>query len=150
MQTCCSRELGCGAVAVYHAQIDRDYERVQAEGSAFPARAPIDDPAFVRLRTYLRDVDLADVDSVLGNAGIAFPFAVQGRLTGALVCASRANEEGFDPDERAAVRALAARVAASLEALRSGEYALLVKAIADGAIDPEEARTRARALDAGT
>jgi GAF domain-containing protein len=106
----------------------------------------IDDPAFVRLRTYLRDVDLSDVDSALAGSGIAFPLAVQGRLNGALVVGPRESEEAYDPDERSIVRALAVRVAATLEALRAREHAELVKAIADGTIGADEARARAKTL----
>lgn len=140
------RELGAAGVAVYHALAGHDYDRVQADGGQFPDSVPIDDPAFVRLRTYVRDVDLTDIESALGNAGSAFPLAVQGRLSGALVCRPRASEEPYDPDERASVRALAARVATALEALHARELAHLVKALAEGSLDVDAARARAKAL----
>jgi len=140
------RELGADGVAIYHSKADDDYECAQADGAAFSQIVPIDDPAFVRLRTYLRDVDLADVDSLLGGAGSAFPLAVQGRLIGAIVCSPRNSQEPYDPDERTAVRSLAARVAAALAALRALEHAQLVKALAEGSITPDEARARAKTL----
>jgi GAF domain-containing protein len=140
------RELGSSGVAVYHGHSDRDYVRERSDGSTFPEGVGIDDPAFVRLRTYLRDVDLSDVDSALAKSGIAFPLAVQGRLSGALVIGPRRSDEAYDPDERAVVRALAARVAGTLEALRAREQARLVRAIADGSIGADEARSRAKTL----
>jgi GAF domain-containing protein len=140
------RELGADGVAIYRSQADGDYERAQADGAAFPQAVPIDDPAFVRLRTYLRDIDLADVDSAFGKLGSAFPLAVQGRLSGAIICGPRSSEEPYDPDERAAVRALAVRVAAALETLRARELTQLVREIADGSVDASQARARARDL----
>jgi GAF domain-containing protein len=98
------------------------------------------------LRTYLRDVNLTDVDSVLGPSGIVFPLAVRGRLTGALVCTTRASQEPYDPDERAIVRTLAISVATSLEAIRARDHAQLVCAIAQGTIDIDHARIRATEL----
>ena len=140
------RELGSSGVAVYHGHPDRDYVRERSDGMQYPESVNIDDPAFVRLRTYLRDVDLSDVDSALAGSGIAFPLAVQGRLNGALVVGPRESEEAYDPDERSIVRALAVRVAATLEALRARKHAQLVRAIADGSIGADEARSRAKSL----
>jgi len=140
------REMGPLGVAVFHSHPDRDYARERAEGAPFPETVSIDDAAFVRLRTYLRDVDLSDVDSALGNSGVAFPLAVQGRLSGALVVGPRQSDEAYDPDERGAMRAVAVRVATTLEALRAREHARLVRAIADGSIGADEARSRAQAL----
>lgn len=140
------RELGSTGVAVFHGHPDRDYVRERSDGTPFPDSVPIDDPAFVRLRTYLRDVDLSDVVSRLAKSGIAVPLAVQGRLSGAIVVRPRRSEEAYDPDERAVLRALAVRVAGTLEALRAREHARLVKAIADGSIGADEARARAKML----
>jgi len=140
------RELGSSGVAVFHRHPDSDYSSERSDGAPFPQSVPIDDPAFVRLRTYLRDVDLSDVESSLGKAGIAFPLAVQGRLSGALVVGPRQSDEAYDPDERSIVRALAVRVASTLAALRASEHAQLVKAIADGSIGADEARSRAQRL----
>jgi GAF domain-containing protein len=139
------RELGARGVAIYYTQGDR-YELVESEGGEFPPTVDVDDPAFVRLRTYLRDVNLTDVHSVLGTSGVVFPLAVRGRLTGALVCTMRPSQEPYDPDERAIVRTLAIRVATSLEAIRARDRAQLVCAIAQGTIDIDHARTRAREL----
>ena len=140
------RELGCAGVAVYQSRADGGYERTHVDGADVPPSVAVDDPAFVRLRTYLRDLDLGDVESALGAAGAVFPLAPQGRIIGAIVCGARSSEEPYDPDERAAVRALAVRVAAALEALRARDHARLVKAIADGAITGDAARARAASL----
>lgn len=139
------RELGARGAAMYYARPD-GYERTEADGSEFTSLIDVDDPAFVRMRTYLREVNLADVDSVLGSNGIAFPLVVRGQLTGALVCLMRPSQEPYDPDERAMVRALAVRVATSLEAIRARDHAQLVRAIALGTIDYERAKSRAREL----
>jgi hypothetical protein len=139
-------QLGASGVAVFHGHPGRDYVRERSDGSPFPDTVPVDDPAFVRLRTYLRDVDLSDVESALASSGVAFPLAVQGGLSGAIVVGPRRSEEAYDPDERAVVRALAVRVAGTLEALRAREHARLVKAIADGSIGADEARARAKML----
>ncbi|HET9341415.1 MAG TPA: GAF domain-containing protein [Candidatus Eremiobacteraceae bacterium] len=139
-------ELGACASAVYLADADGSYRRWSASGEDLAPNVPIDDPAFVRLRTYLRDIDLTDVDSVLGRSGCIFPLAAHGRLMGALVCGDRRSEEPYDPDERSAIRSLAARVSSALEGLRAREFGLLVRQLAEGALDADQARARARSL----
>ena len=139
-------ELGAGGAAIFLADADGPYARAAADGDPFVDSAPADDAAFVRLRTYLNEVELADVESALGRTGIAFPLAAHGRLVGALVCSGRRSEEPYDPDERSAVRSLAARIAAALEGLRAREFARLARMLADGLLDIDQARARARAL----
>jgi len=139
-------ELGANGSAIFLADADGPYRRSAASGDVFAENVPVDDPAFVRLRTYLRDFDLSDVHSVLGHGGCVFPLAAHGRLMGALVCGDRRSEEPYDPDERSAVRSLAARVSSALEGLRAREFGQLVRQLAEGAIDTDQARARARSL----
>jgi hypothetical protein len=139
-------ELDALGVAMYRATAASGYERIEADGSDSPASAPVDDPAFVRMRASLRDVDLSEVESALGTSGVVFPLATQGRVTGALLCADRASGDPYDPDERALVRSLSIRLAEVLETLRAKDLARLVTAIADGSLDPAAAQQRARAL----
>lgn len=139
-------ELGACGSAIYLADADGSYRRSARSGDDFSANIPVDDPAFVRLRTYLRDIDLADVESVLGRSGCLFPLAAHGRLMGALVCGDRRSEEPYDPDERSAIRSLAARVSSALEGLRAREFGQLVRQLAEGTLDADQARVRARSL----
>jgi GAF domain-containing protein len=139
-------ELGAAGSAVFLADSDGGYRRVATSGDAFAESVNADDPAFVRLRTHLKDFDLGDVESALGGSGCVFPLASHGRLIGALVCGSRRSEEQYDPDELGAVRSLAVSVSVALEGLRSRDFAQLVRLLADGALDADQARARARAL----
>lgn len=139
-------ELGAAGAAIYLAEGGSGYKRVIATGDGFVESVQADDPAFVRLRTYLTDIDLVDVESALGDSGCIFPLAAHGVLMGAVVCGGRKSDEAYDPDERAAVRSLAARVSVALEGLRSREFAQLARLLADGVLDAEQARARARAL----
>lgn len=140
-------ELGAEGAAIFLADGGSGYRCAASSGAPSAQFVEADDPTFVRLRTYLTDVDLADVDgSQLGRSGCIYPLAAHGRLMGALYCAERRSREAYDPDERGAVRSLAARVSAALEALRSREFAQLARLLADGALDEEQARARARSL----
>ena len=140
------RALGAGGVAIYLSRHDQDYGCAACEGAPFPEAIAIDDPLFVRLRASLRDLDEPDVDGALAGKGSAFPLAAQGRLVGAMLCGHRADDEPYDPDERAALRGLAMRLAAVIESLRAREYARLVKAIADGSVSADGAMRRAKDL----
>jgi GAF domain-containing protein len=139
-------ELGACGSAIFLADADGPYRRFAASGDEYAETVAVDDPAFVRLRTYLRDFDLVDVRSALGHGGCVFPLAAHGRLMGALVCGDRRSEEPYDPDERSAVRSLAARVSSALEGLRAREFGQLVRQLAEGAIDGDQAKARARTL----
>ncbi len=139
-------QLGAADVAVYVSRHDDDYDLAAAAGDRFPAAVPIDDPLFVRLRASLRDVDSDDVRSAIAQAFTAFPLAAHGRLIGGLICGHRADGEAYDPDERAALRALSSRLASVIEGLRAREYARLVKAIAEGSVTLERAMQRAKDL----
>jgi hypothetical protein len=98
------------------------------------------------LRTYLTEADLAEVNSALGDEGYAFAMVVRGQLVGALVSGKRANDEGYDPAERALLRGVARELAAALQVLHSADRVDLVTALADGSIDLRAAELRAKRL----
>jgi hypothetical protein len=127
---------------------DGSYRLAAAAGEK-PAADTIDadDPAFVRLRATLHAVELDDVASALGR-GVALPMALQGQLSGALVCAARASDERYDPDELEILQSLAHQLALSLAALDARESLQLMRALADGTVTPPEALERARSLAA--
>ena len=49
---------------------------------------------------------------------IAFPMIVRGELIGALVCSNKEQSEAYAPDEKEALRNMAAAVGHALDALR--------------------------------
>lgn len=130
------------------------YERIygayrllsSSDGTVLPAQADSDDPAFVRLRKSLADVDLHGLSSELGTRGYAFPLSVRGRLFGALVCGAREDDEPYSPDERELLHKVAREVAAELHLIRSRDLSQLARDIATGKVTNEEARERAREL----
>jgi hypothetical protein len=108
--------------------------------TGLPDRIDPDDPAFVRLRKRLSQVDLADIHSAMGNDAIAFAFAARGQLTGAFLCGRRKNGETYAPDEISAVQRVAHEVGAELSAIRARERAELLSGLMSGRIDLETAR----------
>lgn len=139
---------GAHSVSLY----ERDgegYRRVRARGdAASPEMVDVDDPAFVRMRATLRDLDLDDVQSALGPRGLAVPMVVRGALIGAVVLGSRTSEEPYAPDERSLLLFVAHEIAAALHAMQAKEHAELVGALATGLIDAGAAQSRARELRA--
>lgn len=136
------RVMGTRGAAIYE-RVDGSYALAAAAGlSGLPAEVEVDDPAFVRLRKHLSQVDLGEVRSVLGSDGIAFAFSVRGQLTGAFICGPRNNDETFAPDEVALVRNVIHEIGAELHAMRSREKADILAALTSGAIDLPAARLR--------
>jgi hypothetical protein len=132
--------IGASGSAVYERR-DGAYLLVGNSGlPGLPDRIDPDDPAFVRLRKRLSQVDLADVDSAMGNDAIAFAFAIRGQLTGAFLCGRRKNGETYAPDEISAVQSVAHEVGAELSAIRGRERAELLSGLISGRIDLATAR----------
>lgn len=118
-----------------------------ADGAApLAEEASVDDPAFIRMRTYLTEVDLSETPSALGAEGHAFPMAVQGTVAGALFIDRRDGDEPYDPRERELLRAVARETAAALQVIRAAEQTELLRAIADGQPADGAMRERARKL----
>jgi hypothetical protein len=113
---------------------------------SFPRTVAADDAAIARLREDMRDVELADIQSVLTGDGYGFALAVQGRLIGVLVVRGRDDAEAFDPEERGLVRALAREVAHALQAISAADQMEFIEQLAAGTIDAHTAQERARAL----
>jgi hypothetical protein len=140
------RHSGASGCAIY--ERDRDAYRLVRERGAERARPTIDadDIALVRMRATPNDVELEDVESVLGSHGLAVPMTVRGGLIGVLVLAPRVDGEPYSPDERALLRQVARDVAAALHAMQAKDHADLVGALASGLIDASAAQIRAREL----
>jgi hypothetical protein len=87
-----------------------------AEAGASPLRQPIDpnDPAFVRLRSTQRPVEVSAFHSALAGDGLLVPLSVFGSVTGMLYCRYRGSRERFDPDEVALLSRLAHELAAAI------------------------------------
>jgi GAF domain-containing protein len=140
------RHSGAGSCAIYEREGDQ-YRLVRQRGTAQnPEVVDVDDPAFVRMRATLRDVDLEDVPSTLGARGLAVPMAVRGGLIGAIVLGPRKTDEPYAPDERALLLRVAHEIAAALHAMHAKDHAELVGALATGLIDVQAAQSRARQL----
>lgn len=133
--------MGAAGAAVYERR-DGYYHLMCNSGiHALPDRIEPDDPAFVRLRARLSQVDLADVNSAVGNDAVAFALSVRGQLTGAFICGRRKNGETYAPDELATLRSVVHEVGAELSAMRSRERAELLANLMSGKIDVASART---------
>lgn len=135
------RAMGASGAALYERR-EKGYELIADGGLALPQTVDVDDAAFVRLRTRLSPVDLGDIASALGPDAVAFPLAVRGQLSGALICGRRANGEIYAPDEMRMLRDAAHEVGAELYAMRARERAELLLAVTSGAIDLDTARER--------
>jgi len=136
------RVMGARGAAIYE-RVDGRYALAAATGLAgLPAEVGVDDPAFVRLRKQLSQVDLSEVNSALDSDSIAFALAVRGQLTGAFICGPRLNGETFAPDEIAMVRNIAHEIGAELSAMRSREQAEILNALTAGTMDLPTARLR--------
>ena len=80
------RIMGARGAAIYE-RVDGCYALAASTGLAtLPAEIDVDDPAFVRLRKHLSQLDLSEVNSALGSDAFAFALSVRGQLTGAFIC----------------------------------------------------------------
>ncbi len=136
------RAMAARGAAIYE-RVDGKYSLAAASGlSALPEEVEVDDPAFVRLRKHLSQIDLSEVNSALGSDAIAFALSVRGQLTGAFVCGPRVNGETFAPDEIALLRNVVHEIGAELHAMRSREKAEILGALTSGLMDLPAARLR--------
>lgn len=136
------RVMGARGAAIYE-RVDDGYVLAAATGlGTLPAEVGVDDPAFVRLRKHLSQIDLSDVNSALGSDAIAFAFSVRGQLTGAFICGPRINGETFAPDEIALLRNVTHEIGVELHAIRSREKAEILNALTSGMMDLPAARLR--------
>jgi hypothetical protein len=139
--------LGTGGTVAY-ARDDAEYVVVARRGPrVWPARLPIDDPAFV---TPGNDTEPLDLDAVTGNAlgsdGLVYALAVGGRAVGCLAIAPRSDAQGdpYDLEETAALarvaRALAGcAVAREADAATAFVRALIVEGARAAVPDPTPA-----------
>jgi hypothetical protein len=136
------RVMGARGAAIYE-RVDGRFALAAATGLAsLPPEVGVDDPAFVRLRKQLSQIDLSEVNSALGSDAIAFALAVRGQLTGAFVCGPRLNGETFAPDEIALLRNTVHEIGAELNAIRSREQSEILNALTAGTMDLVAARRR--------
>jgi hypothetical protein len=134
------------AAAIIYERIGDTYRMTASAGEETPTQSlPVDDLAFVRMRSSRTPIDLAEVDSALGKDGIAFPLSIRGALSGALVCRRRPNGEAYAPDEIALLGGVAHEVGTEVNAIRSRVQSELLDALLGGKIDVGEARTMLRA-----
>ena len=141
------RHAGAPRVALYE-RTATTYVCVRQHGEpALPAQVALDDLAFVKLRARNAELDLDDTQSQLGRGGYAFPLMLRGSLLGALVVGQRPGEH-YAADERELLFHVAHEVGAALFALRAQESRAFVRALAQGALKPEDAR--AQAIKLGT
>jgi len=136
------RAMASRGAAIYE-RVDGAYSLSSANGlSGLPAQVDVDDPAFVRLRKHLSQVDLSEVKSALGSDATAFALSVRGQLTGAFICGPRITGETFAPDELAMLRNVIHEIGAELQAIRSREKADILNALTSGLMDLPAARLR--------
>ena len=140
------RHSGAQGVALYELR-NKIYTRVRHLGSqAFPLQVEADDLAFVNLRAGQHDVDLHERTSALARDGYVFPLSVRGELIGALVCGPRPGE-AYTSDERRLLAHVAHQAGIALHVLRMQSKAVLVDALASGALPaPSEVQSKAREL----
>jgi len=136
------RIMGARGAAIYE-RLDERYALAAASGLAtLPAEIGVDDPAFVRLRKHLSQLELSEVNSALGNDAIAFALSVRGELTGAFICGPRVNGETFAPDEIALLRNVVHEIGAELHAIRARERSEILNALTSGMMDLPAARLK--------
>ena len=139
------KHVGTPALAIYSAEGGGFRCVRQAGTSGFPEQLKGDDAAFVALRSDRKAVDLEQLGSALGEDGSVFPMLVLGNLRGAIVCRNRPGEH-FAADEKKLLTQVAREVGAAWRILRARDNEALVLALAEGALPPEAAREKARAL----
>ncbi|MDE2235094.1 MAG: hypothetical protein KGL13_08455 [Gammaproteobacteria bacterium] len=133
------------ALAMYEAT-GQGYRRLRAAGkSGYPEMLDRDDPAIVAVRAEDNAMELADYRSALGAEGCIFPISVLGRLRGVLVCANRPGEH-FAPDEKKLLAEVIREVGAAWRILRARENEEVLRALADGRLEPSAARDRAQQM----
>ena len=144
------RHSGAQGVALYELR-NGVYARVRRLGSqAFPAQMESDDLALVNLRAGQRDVDLHECASVLAQDGYVFPLSVRGELIGVLVCGPRPGES-YTSGERQLLAHVAHQAGIALHVLRMQSKAVLVDALASGALPASlEVQSKARELIAAS
>jgi hypothetical protein len=141
-----TQAVGAREAAVYERR-DGAYRLAAASAAPqMPGAIPIDDPAFVRLRKDLSQVDLSDVTSAMGGEGLAFALAVRGQLFGAFFCGRSIDGETYAPDEIVMLRKVLHEVGAELHAIRDRERGDLLEGIVSGAVNVEAARSRLSAI----
>ncbi|HEV2038316.1 MAG TPA: hypothetical protein VGQ96_06900, partial [Candidatus Eremiobacteraceae bacterium] len=143
--------LGASKAAVYYEE-GGNYSLLRgSRGGEFGEPVGYDDRAFVALRADAKRVDLALVapqPSALGRDGHAFPMAVSGQVTGALVIGVREDEaEGaYVREELEALDEVAQKVADAIFRMRTKEIVGFVRAVAAGSLGDGEVVARAREL----
>lgn len=136
------RAMGTRGAAIYE-RLDGKYSLAASYGlEGLPDEVDVDDPAFVRLRRHLSQIDLSEVKSALGNDDIAFALSARGQLTGAFLCGPRTSGETFAPDEIAMLRNAVREIGAELHAMRTREKAEILNALTSGMMDLKAARLR--------
>ena len=140
------RQMRACGVAIYERR-GMDYVCVYHEGEVvYPQSSGIDDSAFVAARSEQKEIDLSDIQSVLGTDGYVFPMSALGELQGALVCANRPGEH-YAADERKLLTYLAHHMGLALYALRMQARNKLVDALANGLLPASpEVQAKAREL----
>ncbi len=140
------QHLRARGVAIYERR-GTEYVRVQHSGEvAYPEHLKVDDKAFVAARANQQDIDLADLNSGLGNDGYVFPMAAHGEIPYVLVCANRPGEN-YAADERQLLTYLAQEMGMALYALRMKSKARIVEVLAQAPANAlTEVQSRARML----
>ena len=141
-----AQNMGASRVALYESTA-QGYACARQRGApALPQAIAVNDLAFIKLRTRNAELDLNGIPGELGADGYAFPLMVRGSLLGALVVGQRPGEH-YVADERELLFHVAHEVGAALFALRARESQAFVRAVAQGALNPEEARKQAIRLE---
>jgi len=141
------KQMRSPAVAMYEFT-GKGYTCLQQAGTAgYPEQIRMDDPAMVAVRADLKAVELTTLDSSLGKDSCVFPIIVLGRLRGVLVCTNRPGER-FATDEKALLAEVVRDVGAAWRILRARDNEEYVWEMAQGALNLEAARQRAKALAA--
>lgn len=136
------RAMAMRGAAIYE-RVDGKYALAASYGlDGLPDDVDVDDPAFVRLRKHLSQIDLSEVKSALGSDDLAFALSARGQLIGAFLCGPRANGESFAPDELAMLRNTIREIGAELHAIRTREKADILNALTSGMMDLKAARLR--------
>jgi hypothetical protein len=143
-----SRAIGTPGVALYSVEASGLTRLKQSAQGSFPMSIESNDAALVALRAERKAIELEEYPGGLGGDGCLFPMMVLGNLRGAIVCRNRPGEH-YGNDEKKLLSHVAREVGAAWRILRARENEEVLRALAEGRLEPTAARMRAQAIFAG-
>ncbi len=106
--------MRCPSAVLYRLEDGNYLPVAESDAGSLHAPIPLDDPAFVRLRSAHRPIETTQFRTALPGDGVLVPLIVFGSITGALYCRYRESREHYDPDEIALLSRLSHELAVAI------------------------------------